>query len=1181
MPMSSAEIAQLAGGYQQQAIQNMQYATMIGQYGFQSGQQYRGLPNDMRVMRGMEMGQGAASLAGNIFGTVGLGAGVIGGGLAGGAMGMVAGAGLSMGVGAMASYAGDNFMQGGRQQLALNNTLRSSFTHITPYGRGFDRGEMGQVGGLMRSMTGEYGMAGQMTNMSELTALAGNMGQMGMSKGLTDVQDFTRRFRELVTTVKAVATELGTSLEGATSLIQGMRGSGIFKSQDQLKMLGMAKGASLTGNMSLESVMASGNMGAQISRAIGGRSKAGMIAGIKTAGMVGGAVDQGYLSDEDLYEATGLEGEGARQAFGSSLMQLNASFLRSTRGRRLIASMAGKDGKLDADSLGEYLGAGGFSRGATGRNVGKNLGKVGRAGFIRNEGRLRGELLAADPMVGLRQTMAWLEDRGMDLDSDYGRVGLQRQLRAGGMNVGREELDAMIKLMRNEDNIGELGRQRAGQNDFLNKIGTLQKTTGINGLKLKVDHAKHDVESVLQKAGQDFFNAGSDALDRFVSNLTKAYVQRYSKDASEAFREAAGGGSTQKWEAMFGGGGSFLRNSTAARKMGSSELYRRLNDAGDTGRLKDAGYSLREYGDTTNQMNYFREIEAGTRALSKEGLSFGQQNRDVLREAVARGQISGQGLDRIRSFEAFFGDQDGMRAGDKRELNKYLKGVAGEFTEVNARGRSARQRGSYVRSAMQQAGIDSAEDYSMPELHMNYLMSTIEGRTLRERGEILGKAVMGNGEFGSENYRAGLGKGETGGFKEWLKVGANEVYRGVAGLAGYDPLAAKYREAGMFMDSDKGQGLMRQLFGKDEDVRQKAMEENRTRRIELQKMKDSKKKLSDAEVGELDMRGALSDASEIHSRVQKGMTIDEAAADAAKNIKGFNVDTAKKAYAGGQYAVQRQAAEAVRNLATQLGKEGREERDNLLKAGAIVEGENGLDYSDETKKSFAGNEELQKYSAARLRSIKERVAAGTAGSDLEKHNRLERAMYMEQEASTRMQGMSTEDLRKGAEAQRSAGFGADAARFERAARRQGRFEKLAATKGSAQAVASSLGIELDAETRKQLVGKKGDEQARIILEQYGVTDQATVASVTAAINGKGSDGKALKSGERLAALDMAFKPLQEAKKKDKESNDRQSNPLLAKVADGIDAMTKGINIAAGAEVGITVKTAIPVRMEKP
>jgi hypothetical protein len=289
------------------------------------------------------------------MGAWGSGAGVWGAGMAG--MGV---AGAAAGGLALAGYAGNQIMAGAQQQQQLNTALRGSFNFMNPMTgqQGFSSGQMGQIGGMMRHMTHEFGPAGEVTSMSELTKLASNMGSMGMGNGVRDVQEFSRKFREMVQTAKTMATELGTSLQEAQQMMASMKGSGIFRAADQLKYTGMAKGAAFSGGLALSEVTAMGSIGAQISRSVGGLGRQGVFAGMNTIGQIGTATQMGILGEDDIYNATGLTGAEGRQALATSSLSHAANFLRAGKGRRMLASLADANGTLNEGAVQELLSGG-------------------------------------------------------------------------------------------------------------------------------------------------------------------------------------------------------------------------------------------------------------------------------------------------------------------------------------------------------------------------------------------------------------------------------------------------------------------------------------------------------------------------------------------------------------------------------------------------------------------------------------------------------------------------------------------------------------------------------------------------------------------------------------------------------------------------------------------------------
>src|SRR5690606_5011736 len=104
--------------------------------------------------------------------------------------------------------------------------------------------------------------------------------------------------------------------------------------------------------------------------------RAGAMGGMQAISQVGIAQRAGVMSEEDIYNVTGLTGAEGRQAMATRMMQTSANFLRGGLGRRFLASMAGKDGTLDEESVDAYMHGGAVGTGGTMNMAHKNLSKV-------------------------------------------------------------------------------------------------------------------------------------------------------------------------------------------------------------------------------------------------------------------------------------------------------------------------------------------------------------------------------------------------------------------------------------------------------------------------------------------------------------------------------------------------------------------------------------------------------------------------------------------------------------------------------------------------------------------------------------------------------------------------------------------------------------------------------------
>lgn len=460
------------------------------------------------------------------------GAGVLGAGMAG--AGVMAGVGIA---GLGASFVGNQMYSGAQQQLALNQGLRQNYNFINNQGGlGFTSQQGYQIGNTLRGMSHDFGPQGEVATFGELSRLATNMGRMGMASNVRSVQEFKDKFKEMVSTLKQVATDMGTSLEEAQKFVQSMRGSGIFRTADQLRMSHGTRLAAAGGGLAMSEVTGMANIGSQISRSVGGLGRAGAFAGIKTIEQVGLAQRVGALSDEDIYNATGLQGAEGRQAYAASQLQQSARFLSSGRGRRFLASISGKDGQLNEQAAMEYMLGGNVSTGRTMDLAHHNLEGIGRANFIRNEGRLRGAAL--EKFGGNVQALVykqWLASRGYDPSNMDDKSMLAFQRFTG---LGRDEADAQIKqinaipdMMREKD----FARGELAYSDDLTKY---KKSVGIEGLKRKFEQTRERIQGNLQQAGADILQAGSDALGTWFNKTMGIYERQQIEGVNELARMA-------------------------------------------------------------------------------------------------------------------------------------------------------------------------------------------------------------------------------------------------------------------------------------------------------------------------------------------------------------------------------------------------------------------------------------------------------------------------------------------------------------------------------------------------------------------------------------------------------------------------------------------------------------------
>ena len=641
--MSSGAIAQMVGSFagmlQMMGIGRAPYGA--GNSGMQAEGMVGGAMSRGMGTFGPMMG-GAASMLGLDplglgmragMGAFNMGAGVTGIGMAG--MGAFAGAGA---VGMGAHFVGQQMMQGAGNTMALNNSLRQNFNFQTPNGQGFSRGDMTAIGGTLQSMTHQVGAGGEVSSFGELSRLASNMGRMGLGTGVRDAQEFSKKFKEMVGTLKTVATELGTSLEAAQELLVASKGSGIFKKVDQLKYSGTIRNLGLSGGLATSELTAMGNIGSQIARSVGGLGRQGALGGMGALGIVGTANKMGVLSEEDIYNATGQTGAEGRQAMATEMMQTTGNFLKTGKGRFFMASMAGKDGKLDMNVVNEYMSGGGFTVGETRDKAHQNLAGIGRANFIRNEGRLRGAIM--EQMKGMTPALAlmqWAQGKGISIDDMDDRSMLFAQRHLG---MGRDELDSTIKMAQNLPDIMRKQRE-VGRDDEYNQ--SKAQYTKSRDVRVRLDQIREKVQGKLQAIGADIFSAGSDFIEGAMNRILGQFDTYASKNLQEVANNAkfGGQGNREQFTRMFG---------TQQGVMGMSS--KEISQAADRVELMGGFHK----GDPTQQAEASRLAKLASNAnfggASIDVLQYSEHHKADLLKAYAGGIALRQGEERTQSVRA-------------------------------------------------------------------------------------------------------------------------------------------------------------------------------------------------------------------------------------------------------------------------------------------------------------------------------------------------------------------------------------------------------------------------------------------------------------------------------------------------------------------------------------------------
>lgn len=1111
------------GGFQGMAMNQMAYANMIGQPpGYYGGS--HGGPNTMgdRLMGGA-MNRGSAVGAPLMMGAMGMmgldpmslglkagiGAFTSGAGI-GGALGAGALAAAPMAIGlAGAGYVGNQFMNGAQGQMQLNAGLRSSFNFQNQQGgQGFNRSDMTQIGGVLRSMTEQFGPGGEVTSFRELSSLTSKMGQMGLAQGVRDVQEFSKRFKEMVTSLKTMAKDLGTTLEGAMEFASAARGSGVFGMTNASKFATMARGTAVSGGLAMSEVTGAASIGSQISRSIGGLGSQGAIAGMRTIGQIGTAQQMGILSEEDIFNVTGMQGAEGRQAYAASQMQRTAGFLQSGRGRRVLASLAGKNGQLNESNVQELL-TGGMTIGETMSKDKENLGQIGRANFIRNEGRLRGAAMARiGGFLPALQMMEWSRSKGIDINDmdDRSMLFAQRQL-----HMGRDEADQAIKMAQNLPNI--MRQQRiSSENDLVGQDYAQQrKQMGIEGIKTKFEQAREHINGKLQKVGQDVFNEGSEMIERFLNKLSGQYVQVMSEEADKAYRSA-----------MYGGA------------VGQREMSRYFGKI--PGRLQGLGQALGGGGAEGGPSSRLQQMASAAGGPAGADLvALGKGNSKWMNDFYATSLSGLQGEDRMNKFGAELAKQAGSNPAAAKAAERWKQASPVE----RARIMSGLEAG---------AGIDQAATLAATFKLPSGSAFTKGFATEGERNEAFSEALVGRSSGVAGAIGAGIG-GTLGTILGPLGIAAGAA---IGGSLGEKLLGDKgTRQAiGSTLASDQYRRHVSDVFSSDQATREAGVANVQK---ELQRLEGQS---GDEIQGRRTALQALLASDEFQrsggSEQDAAKILDKYKSLGAMGVKG--AAGLRKVLEGEASIYATQQRDIVLGQARRRQKVGAAEAGSLERMGLATFDGGEVRLSATTSKALEGikgGADILKaaFGATAKEASLNLTDAGAAAAGLEGAS----ASY--QDFSDRLAGMSVADKRKLAAL--TAGTSAGGMISESAAV-QDRIARARGKKGNLGAAASGFGLSVSKEEMKQFGGPGAslEMQENLLLGKMGIGTGASkemrdqVGQVLQAIS-KGDTGKAA----QLSMGIQSSKEFEDAQKKKTEESAAERDPFGKQTVDLLKELT--------------------------
>lgn len=351
----------------------------------------------VRGLAGMQMALGGAT-ASNVGWAGRLAAGVTGAmgatGATAGIIGATIAAAPAMAAWTTASYAANQTFQGYQERASMKTFADANFqfSNKETGKAGMSPTSISQMTRTVRDTATDMG-----STFNEMLGTLQKVTDMGMLDTVRNTKDFEKKFKMITESLKTVSKTLGTSLEDAAGFVGSMRQSGIFEGAVgqnalQRRIFGSEgfKGEEFT---------AIQKFGGAVAHQYGARRGQGARLATRMTTDMARANRMGIYSDEELIEATGMEGSEGHLAMAQVATQAAFQFTQSPMGTAVLA-YAGEmeDGKYTGRIDKKRLAAATSGRmdiqdiSREGRERLASGGKGSKTSFVANRQRMSGAM---------------------------------------------------------------------------------------------------------------------------------------------------------------------------------------------------------------------------------------------------------------------------------------------------------------------------------------------------------------------------------------------------------------------------------------------------------------------------------------------------------------------------------------------------------------------------------------------------------------------------------------------------------------------------------------------------------------------------------------------------------------------------------------------------------------------
>lgn len=459
--------------------------------------------------------------------------------------GMMAG-GPMMAAGMMAGgHVFGNMLEGAEEQQAIQSTLGRNFNFTnggSRTGRGFSRQDTKGISDFVREMQSVPEM---MTSMNELNQIMQKVSQMGVMGGVRNAQEFQKRFKETVSTLKDVSKIMATSMEDATKFFEEARRSGIYSPQ-MIRQNSMQRQftAGVTG-MSQDQVGALQFAGSQISFGYGGTRGSGAQSALRSARQIGMANEMGMLSNERIEELTGMSGSAGISSMATSMTDAAQRMSVGGLGTAMSIALAKQDksgrftGAMD-DDLVQKVRMGGLTKSELLSMARKKTSSRGaKMSFKANENLLRSEMASQVGAEGVAMELGDILGGAGFSNPDALNIVMQRY------GVDERQAKMITEMGQKMPEIQrELGSKGQTEGRRIAEQSYLKENLSNEAIKRKIyKKLENTFSEPFKHMGANISNAVSSYVDNFMDSLIDRHSVNISKEVSSLASGALGGSS--------------------------------------------------------------------------------------------------------------------------------------------------------------------------------------------------------------------------------------------------------------------------------------------------------------------------------------------------------------------------------------------------------------------------------------------------------------------------------------------------------------------------------------------------------------------------------------------------------------------------------------------------------------